>query len=95
MIVRVKDLWERKGVLKITFPLLQELDIDLARRIFSKLIIIETESHHFPGPTIDYKCICSEFDPVSEGEKIPIYLIETTERKNDKPLIKFIKENKK
>ena len=78
--LQVKDIWARKGILKISLELLKDLDLKTAGLIFGKLFIIKADNilfSSYTAPAIEYKCVSAGFDIVKEIIFLSIVLLLT------------------
>ena len=71
---KVGDIRNRKGIVSLSRELLMNMDIDLASKLFAKLIIIKTE-YKYETDIIDYYARSKDFEEVEIGSKPPKYLV--------------------
>lgn len=89
--MKIKDIENRRGFIKISYDLLMELRISDYNKIFKNVIIIKSE-HCFWEKVIKYYVLYKGFDIINEGEKIPTYMIEAITEKGKIKKFGFLKQ---
>jgi hypothetical protein len=91
---KIKDIQNRKGIVRISTELIYALALEDAGVIFKDIFILGLECDFFTekGGTLIYKAVSIHFDEVREGEQIPHYLAEETRHKDGSLTIKWQKK---
>jgi hypothetical protein len=81
----------RVGIIRITRYVIDDHPEDV-HLLFSKAIPIDIWPSQTLADTLEYKCLCSQFDEVKEGERIPYYTAELTWVDGGPKTVRFLKE---
>lgn len=73
----------RRGMFKVSFPLLEPQNAHLIQGIFDGMVILHMESSHYEG-VARYYATHDSFDPISVGEQTPEYIV-VVDRSDETP----------
>ena len=84
----LENIWDRRGIIRLSLALLKSIDIKNARALFDGIFIIDTDNRLWDS-SIKYYAVSPYFKKVKEGDKCPEYQATTERFKNGDIKVKW------